>query len=113
MLVVTKPERLEEFGFIDNGTNYSGKTVWVLTVYNQNENEEVYFVVNPLKTDRDGGETENEMELILNVSICRDNILKELKDIDSWGYDREFTVPLDVVFDMIQAGVLVKREGVA
>lgn len=112
MLVVTKPERLKEFGFEKCGTNYAGRDVWSLTVH-QNDNEDVYLCVNPLKTQGEGGENENEVEIVLGVSIERDNILKELKDIHSWGYDREFTVPLDVIFDMIQAGVLVKREAVA
>lgn len=102
MLIIANTNRLPEFGFERTGTNCSGREIWAKRVYNH-ENEEVYLVVNPLNY---GNEHENEMELILGVDIERENIAKELADMGSGGYSREFTLPVDLIFDMMAAGVL-------
>ena len=107
MLKVTDISKLAGLGFENTGTNASGRAIWARRVYNH-ENEEVYLVVNPL--DGKSREKEDEIQLVLGVDIVRENIEKELEDMGSGGYSREFELPIDLIFDMIAAGVLARLD---
>lgn len=106
MLKVTDIARLAEFGFVCESTrNWHERPIFYREIGRFRESR-VYLVVNPYEYQM---ERENELELVMEVGIDRDDIKDLLEEYDSLDFYCEFTLNTDALFDMMLAGVLEYR----
>lgn len=102
MIIVTQPERLEEFGFKKNGNiNGGGNPIYVRKV-SFGTDSECYLVVNPCSWEKEV--VPEEMLLVVQVSIDSSDVKDAAAQRD--GIDIEWDLPLDALFEMIEAGII-------
>ena len=101
MIIVTQPERLEEFGFKRNGAINGGKPIYVRKV-SWGTDSECYLIVNPYTGKKE--ETPEEMLLVVQVDIAACDVKDAAMHGD--GVDMEWDLPLDALFELIEEGII-------
>lgn len=101
MIIVTQPQRLEEFGFKKNGAINSGRPIYVRKI-SWGTDSECYLVLNPYTGKKE--ETPEEMLLVVQVEIAACDVRDALAQMD--GIDIEWDLPLDTLFEMMEAGII-------
>lgn len=100
MIIVTQPERLEEFGFKKNGAINSGRPIYVRKI-SWGTDSECYLCVNPYMPKE---QVENEMVMVVQVDIAACDVKDAVAQND--GIDMEWDLPLDTLFEMMEAGII-------